>query len=355
MNVNDFDYQLPEKYIAQAPVEPRDSSKLLVLNRAHNHVEHRIFRDLVDYLRPSDVLVMNNTRVLPARLPAVKVETGGKAEILLLRRLTDTDWRVLVGGRGLTAGVELTFPGSDVRATVIKDLDGPQRVVRFQQPLTDDLDQIGEMPLPPYIHKRLEDAERYQTIYSREVGSAAAPTAGLHFTPDLLLKIREMGVQLAYCTLHVGLDTFQPVKVEKVEEHSIHSEWATLDATNAKAINDAKLAGGRIIAVGTTTVRTLETAGILSEGGNPANPSAHTDACPWRPVVAFEQDTRLFIYPGYRWRVIDGLITNFHLPKSTLLMMISALVGRERLLNTYETAKTENYRFFSFGDAMLIL
>ncbi len=218
----------------------------------------------------------------------------------------------------------------------------------------DSLDRVGEMPLPPYIHTRAADPERYQTVFSREQGSAAAPTAGLHFTPELLLALRDNSVKIAHCTLHIGLDTFQPVKVEQVEQHHIHSERAALSATDARIINDAKLAGGRIIAVGTTVARTLETAAILSAGGDPAQPERLPDACPWRPVIAFEQDTRLFIYPGYQWKAVDALITNFHLPRSTLLMMISAFAGRERVLNAYEVAKRENYRFFSFGDAMFI-
>lgn len=354
MKVSDFDYDLPEKFIAQEPMHPRDASKLMVLDKQTGAIEHHIFRDIVDFLDAGDVLVMNNTRVIPARLAAYKVDTQGKAEVLLLRQLSDTDWKVLVGGRRILKDTVLGFEGSDVQATVIEELHESQRVVRFSQPVNDLLEDLGEMPLPPYIHHRLEDDERYQTVYSHHKGSAAAPTAGLHFTPDLLFALRDKGVKLAYVTLHIGLDTFQPVKVEDVQAHQIHSERATLDANNAKIINEAKLAGGRIIAVGTTSARTLETAGILSAGGDPAKPQESENMCPWRPVIAFDRDTNLFIYPSYKWRVVDAMITNFHLPKSTLLMMLSAFCGRENMLNAYEIAKKENYRFFSFGDGMFI-
>ena len=273
---------------------------------------------------------------------------------MLLKQLDDTQWQVLIGGRNVNQGMQLKFENSDVTCEVIEFLEASERIVKFSQPVNDLLTDLGEMPLPPYIHTRLDDGERYQTIYSKIKGSAAAPTAGLHFTPDLLIALSRKGVKLAYCTLHIGLDTFQPVKVDKVTDHKIHSEFAILDSHNARLINDAKLSGGRIIAVGTTSTRTLETAGILSAGGDPSDPSAHEDICAWRPVIAFEQDTRLFIYHGYKWRVVDAMITNFHLPKSTLLMMLSAFAGRDTMLNAYEIAKQENYRFFSFGDAMFI-
>jgi S-adenosylmethionine:tRNA ribosyltransferase-isomerase len=354
MNVSDFDYDLPESFIAQTPLEPRDSSKLMLLNRQTGAVEHRIFREIVDYIHPGDVLVLNNTRVIPARLKARKTETGGAVEILLLRQLNDTDWKALVGGRRIDTGVTLQFPHSPVSAQVVESLEGSERVVRFSQPINSVLNQLGDTPLPPYIHTRLNDAERYQTIYNRTEGSAAAPTAGLHFTADLLLALTRKGVHLAYCTLHVGLDTFLPVHEDQVEAHRIHTEQAALTAENAKIINEARLAGGRIIAVGTTSARTLETAAILSAGGDPANPAEQPEACAWRPVIAFERDTALFIYPGYQWRAVDALITNFHLPRSTLLMMISAFAGRENVLNAYEVAKHQRYRFFSFGDAMFI-
>jgi S-adenosylmethionine:tRNA ribosyltransferase-isomerase len=354
MQLSDFDYDLPERFIAQTPVSPRDSSRLMVLHRYEQSIQHRIFREIVEYINPGDVLVMNTTRVLPARLPALK-ETGGAAEILLLRQLTPMRWRALVGGRKLMQGTTVLFPGIDLTATIVADLEGAEREVEFSQPLSSQLlNKIGEMPLPPYIRTRLEEVERYQTVYSREEGSAAAPTAGLHFTPELLLKLREKGVLFASCVLHIGLDTFLPVRENEIENHKIHSERAILTAENAKVINDAKLAGGRVIAVGTTSARTLETAGILSAGGEPSNPSAVGEMCAWRPVIAFDRDTDLFIYPGYQWRVVDAMITNFHLPKSTLLMMISSFAGREFVLNAYETAKQHHYRFFSFGDAMFI-
>lgn len=354
MKLSDFDYDLPVEFIAQEPLEPRDSSKLMILDKKTGEIKHRIFHEIVDYLNAGDVLVMNNTRVIPARLAAHKVETQGKAEVLLLRQLNETDWVVMVGGRRILKDTELGFEGSTVTAQVIEELHESQRVVRFSQAVNDLLEDLGEMPLPPYIHHRIDDEERYQTVYSRHKGSAAAPTAGLHFTPDLLLALREKGIKFAYVTLHIGLDTFQPVKVEDVKAHQIHSEFAILTAENAKIINEAKLAGGRIIAVGTTSARTLETAGILSAGGKPENPQAVDGMCPWRPVIAFERDTNLFIYPSYQWRVVDGMITNFHLPKSTLLMMITAFCGRETILHAYEIAKEESYRFFSFGDGMLI-
>ncbi len=353
MNLSLFDYDLPEKFIAQTPVEPRDASRLLVLNKDTGDVQHMIFRDIVHLLNPGDVLVLNNTRVLPARLHVVKT-TGGKAEILLLRQLDDTRWRALVGGRGIKAGAILHFSSTDITITVEEEEDGAERVIRFSQPIRELLQKHGEIPLPPYIHTQLADAERYQTIYSKLEGSAAAPTAGLHFTPELLLALREKGVQIAYCTLHIGLDTFQPVRVDDIRQHHMHSEQAVLTAENARIINEAKLTGGRIIAVGTTSARTLETAGILSSGGEPSRAMAAPKACAWRPVIAFESSTNLFIYPGYRWRVVDAIITNFHLPKSTLLMMMSAFAGREHVLNAYEIAKQQGYRFFSFGDAMFL-
>ncbi|MFO7321006.1 MAG: tRNA preQ1(34) S-adenosylmethionine ribosyltransferase-isomerase QueA [Chloroflexota bacterium] len=354
MNVSDFDYDLPESFIAQTPVEPRDSSRLMVLDRKTGEIQHRIFRELVELINPGDVLVLNTTRVIPARLRGRKVETGGSVELLLLRKLGERTWRALAGGRRINTGTKLSFGNGSLTATVVEELEEAERVIEFDRPVEPYLNELGEMPLPPYIHDRTSDPERYQTVFSRQEGSAAAPTAGLHFTPELLLALREKGVKLAYCTLHIGLDTFQPVRVEQVEQHRIHSERSTLTAENARIINEAKLAGGRIIAVGTTVARTLETAAILSAGGDPEHPEDLGDACAWRPVIAFDEDTRLFIYPGYRWRVVDAMITNFHLPRSTLLMMISAFVGRERLLHAYEVAKAEGYRFFSFGDAMFI-
>lgn len=354
MKLSDFDYDLPDSFIAQTPAEPRDSSRLMRLDRHTGAVTHHVFRDIEGFIRPGDVLVLNNTRVIPARLHAHKTDTGGAVEVLLLRQMDERRWHVLVGGRRVGDGTTLVFGDSGLTAAVVEVWDEAERVIEFNAPINERLDQLGEMPLPPYIHAPLIDPERYQTVYSRAHGSAAAPTAGLHFTPELLLRLRDNGVKFAHCTLHIGLGTFQPVKADDIRAHHIHSERAILTADEARVINEAKLAGGRIIAVGTTVARTLETAGILSEGGDPAQPDRTVDACPWRPVTAFEGDTRLYIYPGYRWRVVDAMVTNFHLPKSSLLMMISALVGRENLLNAYEVAKSEGYRFFSFGDAMFI-
>jgi S-adenosylmethionine:tRNA ribosyltransferase-isomerase len=354
LKLTDFDYELPESFIAQTPVEPRDSSRLMLLDRETGAIEHHVFREIIDFIHPGDVMVLNVTRVIPARLHATKADTGGKVEVLLLRQIDETRWQVVVGGRRVLEGTKLVFGESSIAGEVTEVLHESERIIRFNQPINDWLDELGEMPLPPYIHIRLEDAERYQTVYSQQRGSAAAPTAGLHFTPELLVALRNKGVIFAQVTLDIGLGTFQPVKADDIREHHIHKERAVLSATDAKIINEAKLAGGRIIAVGTTVVRTLETAGILSEGGDPAHPDAPLDACPWRPVIAFERDTDLFIYPGYRWRVVDAMITNFHLPKSTLLMMISSFAGRDHVLNAYETAKRESYRFFSFGDAMFI-
>ncbi len=354
MKLSDFDYDLPESFIAQTPVEPRDSSRLMLLDRRTGAIEHRVFRDILDLIDPGDVLVLNYTRVIPARLHATKADTGGGVEVLLLRQMDETRWQALVGGRRVLAGTKLVFGDTGITAEITDVLQESERIVRFNQPINDWLETLGEMPLPPYIHTRLADPERYQTVFGQQRGSAAAPTASLHFTPDLLHALRAKGVIFAQVTLHIGLGTFQPVKVEDITQYHIHSEQARLSAADARIINEAKLAGGRIIAAGTTVARTLETAGILSEGGDPAHPDAPLDACPWRPVIAFERDTDLFIYPGYRWRVVDAMITNFHLPKSTLLMMISAFAGRDSVMNAYETAKREGYRFFSFGDAMFI-
>jgi S-adenosylmethionine:tRNA ribosyltransferase-isomerase len=354
MNVSDFDYELPPEFIAQEPVEPRDSSRLMLLNRQTGAIEHRIFRDIAGLINPGDVLVINTTRVIPARLYATKTKTGGKVEILLLRQLDETRWQALAGGHRVVTGTALSFGNSPITAEVIDVLEGSQRMIQFSQPVNNLLAELGETPLPPYIYTRLQDGERYQTVYSQQEGSAAAPTAGLHFTPELLLALRDKGVQIAHCLLHIGLDTFKPMRVERIEDHHMHTERAMLSAEDARIINEAKLAGGRIIAVGTTSARTLETAAILSAGGVPAKPDETPEVCAWRPVIAFERDTDLFIYPGYRWRTVDALITNFHLPKSTLLMMISSFAGREHVLHAYEVAKQEGYRFFSFGDAMFI-
>ncbi|MDX1664456.1 MAG: tRNA preQ1(34) S-adenosylmethionine ribosyltransferase-isomerase QueA [Candidatus Promineifilaceae bacterium] len=370
----DFDFHLPQEQIAQQPVEPRDASRLLIFHRESGRLEHRIFSEIGDYLQPGDVLVANNSRVIPARLYGFKSETGGRVELLLLEQLEEGRWRALVGGRRVGEGTALSFHDSsgepsELSATVTAVLEGAQREVTFDRPLEGHLDELGHTPLPPYIHERLADAERYQTVYARPSGSAAAPTAGLHFTPELLLSLREKGVLFETVTLHVGLDTFRPVEVELVAEHHIHSEWATLSPEAARRINEAKLAGGRIVAVGTTTTRVLETAALRSAGIDGAlqeisrrDVAGETrDICPWRPVAAFSGRTDLYIYPGYRFRAVDAMITNFHLPQSSLIMMIAAFVGQEasdgrvQILDAYQKAIDAGYRFFSFGDAMLIL
>ena len=356
MKTSDFDYDLPEVLIAQTPVEPRDSSRLMVLNRATGQLEHRIFREIGAYLNPGDLLVVNQTRVIPARLYGRKIPSGGKVELLLLRREADQTWRGLVGGHNVKEGARLRFEAGDasIEGTVVSSGEEAERVIRFDAPLRPLLEKLGDTPLPPYIHEKLADPERYQTVYAREEGSAAAPTAGLHFTPELLIALRERGIRMAYCTLHIGLDTFLPVREDDLEEHKMHTERAILRAEDAKIINEAKLAGGRIVAVGTTAVRTLETAALKSAGVD--DPYAgQDDACPWRPVIAIDASTDLFIRPGYRFRAVDGLITNFHLPRSTLLALVSAFAGRGTILDAYRVAQEAGYRFYSFGDAMLIL
>lgn len=340
MKTSDFDYNLPESFIAQSPVEPRDSSRLMVLNRQTGQLEHRIFREIGDYLNPGDLLIVNQTRVIPARLPARK-ETGGKAEILLLRRESDTVWECLVGGKGLGEGKTLRLEDG-LEAEIISSLEGSRRRVRFAEPVENHLQRDGQMPLPPYIHKKLADPERYQTVYAKTPGSAAAPTAGLHFTPRLMDELRAKGVQFAEVTLHVGLDTFAPVTEDDPRQHKIHTEWCELTPAVAEKINATKAAGGRVIGVGTTSVRTLESA-------------AHRASNNEFRVLPFSGFTSIYILPGYSFRVVDAIVTNFHLPKSTLIMMISAFAGRETVLSAYETAKREGYRFFSFGDAMLII
>ena len=366
MKVSDFDYDLPPALIAQQPAEPRDASRLLVLDGATGAIAHRRFRDLGDYLRPGDVLVANDTRVIPARLFGHK-PTGGRLEILLLEKMDETTWRALVGGRKVGAGLDITLldhagEPTSVTATVTTVGAESLRELRFSAPVETWIDTLGYAPLPPYIHEPLADAERYQTIYARPPGSAAAPTAGLHFTPELLLQLRGQGVLFETVTLHVGLDTFKPVSVAEVAEHVIHTEWARLSAEAARRINEAYLAGGRIVAVGTTTARVLETAALRSAGisGSLRTISARdaagetTNMCPWKPVAAFEGPTDLFIYPGYRFRAVQLLITNFHLPRSSLLMLVAAFAGREVMLDAYRAAVAEEYRFYSFGDAMLI-
>ena len=339
MKTSDFNYNLPQEFIAQTPVEPRHSSRLLVLRRECPELEHNTFRNIADYLKNGDLLVINQTRVIPARIFGKK-ETGGKAELLLLRRVDELTWESIVGGKRVLVGRKILFEDGPT-ATIMKDLDGPRRLVQFDQPVEKYLEQCGHMPLPPYIHEKLEDPERYQTVYSKIPGSAAAPTAGLHFTPELMSRLQELGVEFAHVTLHVGLDTFAPVNEDNPEEHHIHTEWCELTPENAVKINQCHAAGGRIIAVGTTSVRTLETAARY--------------AGPGQIVGAFNEATDLFILPGYEFRVVNAMITNFHLPRSTLLMLVSAFAGREKVLDAYHTAMEQGYRFYSFGDAMLIL
>ena len=335
MKTSDFDYFLPPEAIAQTPAEPRDSSRLLVLNRVTNQIEHKTFSDICEYLRPNDLLVINQTRVIPARIHARK-PTGGKIEILLLRREDDLTWECLVGGKGLVSGIRVSLQDG-LGAQVVEVLEGSRRRVRFDEPVESHLPADGEMPLPPYIHEKLSNPERYQTVYSRTPGSAAAPTAGLHFTPRLLEQIQARGVGLAAVTLHVGLDTFAPVTEDDPNQHKIHTEWCELAPQTAEQIRAARQAGGRVIAVGTTSVRTLETA---AQGQG--------------QIAAFAGPTSIYILPGYQFKCVDAMITNFHLPKSTLIMLVSAFAGRETVLKTYQTAIQTGYRFFSFGDAMFI-
>ncbi len=343
--------------IAQTPIEPRDASRLMVVDRASGAITHRHFRDLAGYLHRGDILVTNDSRVIPARLFARKT-TGGKVEILLLRPLDDRCWEVLVGGKRVRVDTRLVVEkeGIQVSARVVQELSQARRVLEFDQPIAPLLDRLGHTPLPPYIHRPLADGERYQTVYSRADGSTAAPTAGLHFTPELLLALRDQGVMLASVTLHIGLDTFKPVTTEYVADHPIHAEWATLSPEVAHQINQAKLAGGRVVAVGTTVMRTLETAALRSAGvtGSLREASQKAAEAPaWRPVAGFEAPTDLFIYPGFRIRVVDVMVTNFHLPRSSLLMLVSAFAGQDLIRRAYEVAIAEGYRFFSFGDAML--
>ncbi|MCK6538619.1 MAG: tRNA preQ1(34) S-adenosylmethionine ribosyltransferase-isomerase QueA [Anaerolineales bacterium] len=353
MSTSDFDYHLPESFIAQTPVEPRDSSRLLVLHRETGELEHRIFRDVTDYLNSGDLLVLNQTRVIPARIYARK-ETGGRAEILLLRRRDPFTWEALVGGKGLRVGRKVFVDVGEgdsqtVQAEIIELLNGSERLIRFSEPIEPYFLKVGNVPLPPYIHEKLNDPERYQTVYAKEPGSAAAPTAGLHFTPGLLDEIQAMGVKIAYVTLHVGLDTFAPVTEDHPEEHKIHSEWCELLRETADLITQTKRSGGRVIAVGTTSVRTLESAALH----NTEHEVRNTDH--WSLITNYSGQTSLYILPGYQFKVVDAMITNFHLPRSTLIMLVSAFAGRERILDTYRVAIQEGYRFYSFGDAMLIL
>ncbi len=339
LRIEEFDYELPPDRIAQEPVEPRDAARLLVLHRSTGEMEHRIFRDLPRYLRPGDALVVNESRVLPARLRGRRQPTGGKVELLLLRELAPDRWEALGRpGKRLRPGTRVAFGEGRLEGTVEEVTEAGTRIVRFSAPVRPLLSELGEVPLPPYIHRPLEDPERYQTVYARPEGSAAAPTAGLHFTPRLLAELEGMGVQIHRVVLHVGIDTFRPLPEGEVEGHRMHAEWIRIDAETAEALNRVRAQGGRIVAVGTTSVRVLETA--ADEAGR------------LRP---FEGWTRLFIYPGYRFRAVDALITNFHLPRTTLILLVAAFAGRERVLRAYREAVARGYRFYSFGDAMLIL
>lgn len=338
MKTNDFNYDLPPELIAQVPLKTRHDSRLLVYSRTKKTITHTQFKQIRQFLKPGDVLVINNTRVIPARLFAHK-STGGKVEVLLLKKLEGNQWEVLVGGKRVTTGKKLTFD-NQIEGEVIAELEGSKRVIQFNQPVGPHLKDMGQMPLPPYIHVPLNDPDRYQTVYAEIDGSAAAPTAGLHFTDELMAELRSYGVIFAHILLHVGLDTFAPVTEDEVEEHKIHTEWCQITPQEAEKINQAKREGRRVIAVGTTSVRTLESAVEIVEGK--------------ARVLPFADPTSLFIYPGYTFKVIDAMITNFHLPKSTLLMLVSAFAGLENIQYCYQEAIKEKYRFYSFGDAMLI-
>ena len=341
MNVDLYDFHLPEELIAQTPLKERTASRLLTLNKQDGAIAHHTFKDIVDQLQSGDTLVLNDTRVIPARLFGVKEDTGAKAEVLLLKNLGEDRWEALVKpGKKLKNGSVIVF-GDELKAVIEEEGDMGERVLKFSYKgiFQEILDRLGQMPLPPYIKEKLDDKERYQTVYSRHEGSAAAPTAGLHFTKELLDEIRGKGVTIAYLTLHVGLGTFRPMSVDKVEDHVMHAEYYSVNQETVDILNAARSRGGRVIAVGTTSCRTLETIGNRFKGGALEPCNGWTD---------------IFIYPGYEFTVVDALITNFHLPKSTLVMLVSALAGREHILHAYEEAIQERYRFFSFGDAMFI-
>jgi S-adenosylmethionine:tRNA ribosyltransferase-isomerase len=341
MRTSDFDYDLPPELIAQTPIDPRDRSRLMVLNRTSGSTRHRRFSDLADYLKAGDVLVFNDSRVIPARLKGKKAETGGKVELLLLRQLDTAVWEVLLKpAKRVAVGTKLEIGDSDdsISAEIIGEGEGGIKVIRFPQEM--QLPKLGKIPLPPYIHTPLADAERYQTVYARVPGSVAAPTAGLHFTPQLLEKLKEKGIELLFVTLHVGLDTFRPVREEDPLKHPIHKEYGIVNEDVANRLNKAKGEGRRIICVGTTTVRIIEGAAQATKKSD---------------IEPFEGGVSLFILPGYRFRLVDALITNFHLPRSTLLMLVAAFAGKDFIFNAYEEAIAQKYRFYSFGDAMLIL
>ena len=340
MKVSDFNYNLPKELIAQVPIKNRDQSRLMVLDRKNKTIEHKIFKDIIDYLQPGDCLVRNNTKVIPARLYGVKEETGANVEFLLLKRIDGDIWEVMVKpGKKLMPGVRVEFGNGLLKAEVLEKLEGGNRKVNFEYNgiFNEILNEIGLMPLPPYIHEKLKEKDRYQTVYAKYEGSAAAPTAGLHFTDELFEKLKEKGVEVANVTLHVGIGTFRPVKVENIEEHDMHSEHFYIKAEDAEKINKAKREGHRVIAVGTTSCRVLES--VADDNGY---------------VKEVEGDTNIFIYPGYKFKCLDALITNFHLPESTLIMLVSALAGKDFIMQAYEEAVKEQYKFFSFGDAMFI-
>ena len=341
MKTSDFDYDLPKELIAQDPLEDRSASRLMVLHRKSGTIEHRVFHDIVEYLRPGDCLVRNNTKVIPARLFGVREDTGATIELLLLKRRENDVWETLVKpGKKARTGARLVFGDNHLTGEIIDVLEDGNRLIQFHYEgiFEEILDELGQMPLPPYITHKLKDKNRYQTVYAKYEGSAAAPTAGLHFTEELFQKIEEKGVKVANVTLHVGLGTFRPVKVDDVTKHHMHTEFYRVDKAAADLMNETKKNGGRIICVGTTSCRTIESAadeqGVIHPG---------------------QGDTSIFIYPGYKFKMLDALITNFHLPESTLLMLVSALAGKDQIMNAYETAVKEKYRFFSFGDAMIIL
>ncbi|AEJ24875.1 TPA: tRNA preQ1(34) S-adenosylmethionine ribosyltransferase-isomerase QueA [Streptococcus equi subsp. zooepidemicus] len=341
MNTNDFDFELPEELIAQTPLEQRDRSKLLIIDHQEHTMTDSHFDHIIDQLEPGDALVMNNTRVLPARLYGEKMETHGHVELLLLKNIQGDQWEVLAKpAKRLKAGAQISFGDGLLKARVIQELEHGGRIVEFAYDgiFLEILETLGEMPLPPYIHEKLADAERYQTVYAKENGSAAAPTAGLHFTQELLQKIEAKGVHLVYLTLHVGLGTFRPVSVDNIDEHDMHSEFYLLSEEAAQTLRKVKAAGGRIVAVGTTSIRTLETIGSKFQG----------------QILADSGWTNIFIKPGYQFKVVDAFSTNFHLPKSTLVMLVSAFAGRDFVLEAYKHAIDEHYRFFSFGDAMFV-
>lgn len=340
MDLKDFNYDLPEELIAQDPLEDRSSSRLMVLHKDTGRIEHKIFRDIIDYLNPGDCLVINDTKVIPARLMGIKEDTGATIEVLLLKRNADDVWECLVKpGKKARTGARIVFGEGLLVGEIVDVIEDGNRMIKFHYEgiFEEILDKLGQMPLPPYITHKLQDKNRYQTVYAKNEGSAAAPTAGLHFTKELLEKIKEKGVNVVSITLHVGLGTFRPVKVDKIEEHHMHTETFNISKEAADTINRTRAAGGRVIAVGTTSCRTLESA-AADDGTIPARSG----------------DTDIFIYPGYKFKAIDCLITNFHLPESTLIMLVSALAGRDNIMNAYETAVKERYRFFSFGDAMFI-